>query len=170
MPGQLSGFFLDFLLIRWICRGHNRNSGQSLNELDVFKMIVFHDQNAWDIEVFYDGKCPLCTREIKFLMKRDKKKRIRFTNIEAEDFSAEGYGKTKAQFLETIHGRLPDGQFITGIEVFAHLYRAIGWSIPSIVMGLPIIRNVLQRAYAVFARHRLKFTGRCSNTCESGNV
>lgn len=133
-------------------------------------MIVFHDRNAWDIEVFYDGKCPLCTREIKFLKQRDKQKRIRFTDIEAADFSAERYGKTKAQFLETIHGRLPDGQFITGIEVFGRLYRAIGWSIPSIVIGLPLIRNLLQGAYAVFARHRLKLTGRCSDTCKSGNV
>ncbi|MCA9152358.1 MAG: DUF393 domain-containing protein, partial [Planctomycetales bacterium] len=33
------------------------------------------------VEVFYDGDCPLCKREIGFLQRRDRQGRIRFTDI-----------------------------------------------------------------------------------------
>ena len=32
-----------------------------------------------DVEVFYDGDCPLCTREIRLLRRLDRRGRIRFT-------------------------------------------------------------------------------------------
>lgn len=35
----------------------------------------------FDIEVFYDGACPLCMREIRMLQGRDRRQRIRFVDI-----------------------------------------------------------------------------------------
>jgi len=35
----------------------------------------------YDIEVFFDGQCPLCTREMAFLRRRDKKWRVRLQCI-----------------------------------------------------------------------------------------
>ena len=35
----------------------------------------------WQVEVFYDGECPLCLREIKMLRWMDRREQIRFTNI-----------------------------------------------------------------------------------------
>ena len=34
----------------------------------------------WQIEVFYDGACPLCVREIRFLRRLDRRGRIRYTD------------------------------------------------------------------------------------------
>ena len=36
---------------------------------------------GWDIEVFHDGGCPLCNREIEMLRRLDTKGRIKFTDI-----------------------------------------------------------------------------------------
>ena len=81
---------------------------------------------SYSVEVFYDGECPLCLREIKLLRFFDRKNRIQFTDIAAPDFNAAVYEKTPAQFMDEIHGRLPDGQWIIGVEVFRQLYAAVG--------------------------------------------
>ena len=45
--------------------------------------------SPWRVEVFYDGDCPLCLKEIQMIQWMDRKKnRIRFTDIAAEDFDA----------------------------------------------------------------------------------
>src|SRR6056297_4250077 len=73
----------------------------------------------WRVEVFYDGECPLCVREIKLLRWLDRNHRIRCTDIAAADFNATQFEKTPADFMDEIHGRLPDkdgnpGQWIIG--------------------------------------------------------
>ncbi|MFC1609871.1 DCC1-like thiol-disulfide oxidoreductase family protein [Myxococcota bacterium] len=39
------------------------------------------DQNGYHIELFYDGACPLCSREVKAIRRLDRKGRIQFTDI-----------------------------------------------------------------------------------------
>lgn len=42
---------------------------------------------SYDIEVFFDGDCPLCIREINMLRWLDKKNKIKFTDIAGPDFA-----------------------------------------------------------------------------------
>lgn len=78
------------------------------------------------IEMLYDGECPLCMRETRMLQRMAPKRRIRFTNIAAADFDASSYGKTQEVLMAEMHGRLPDGTWVTGVEVFRRLYAAVG--------------------------------------------
>ncbi|MFO0883500.1 MAG: DUF393 domain-containing protein [Pirellulales bacterium] len=117
---------------------------------------------AFDVEVFYDGDCPLCMREIAMLKWKDKRQRIRFTDIAASDFDAEALGTTYEALMAEIHGRLPDGTWIKGVEVFRRLYGAIGFGWLTAMTRLPGISQLLDCGYWVFAKNRLRFTGRCS--------
>jgi len=117
-----------------------------------------------DFEVFYDGGCPLCRREIDWLMRRDRLKRIRFTDINAPGFAASSLGLTDVQLLQEIHGRLPDGTIIRGVEVFRQLYGAIGFHWMAACSRLPVIRQALDIGYHLFAKNRLRLTGRCTET------
>jgi predicted DCC family thiol-disulfide oxidoreductase YuxK len=38
------------------------------------------------VEVFYDGDCPLCVREIRMLRRKDRAAKIVFTDIAAPTF------------------------------------------------------------------------------------
>lgn len=123
-------------------------------------------EKSCDIEVFYDGGCPLCLREINFLKRWDRHGKIKFTDIDAPDFRPELYGKTYDELMAKICGRLPDGTWITGVEVFRRLYSAIGFGPLVMLTRLPIISQIMDLGYIIFAKNRLRLTGRCTaQTC-----
>lgn len=125
-----------------------------------------HATDAFAIEVFFDGGCPLCVREINMLRRWDRQQRIRFTDIDATEFSAEALGKTYEDLMARIQGRLPDGTWIEGVEVFRRLYSAVGFGPVVWVTRLPVISQLMTIGYRVFARNRLRLTGRClGKTC-----
>ena len=115
-----------------------------------------------DIEVFFDGDCPLCRREINVLRRWDRQRKILFTDISSPDFQAAAVGMTGDVLMAQMHGRLPDGTWLQGVEVFRRLYAAVGFGPLVLVSRLPLISQVLDWGYAVFARNRLRLTGRCA--------
>jgi predicted DCC family thiol-disulfide oxidoreductase YuxK len=119
--------------------------------------------NNWIFEVFYDGDCPLCMREITMLQRLDRKKNnLRFTDISLSDFNAEAIiGLDYDTLMAEIHGRLPDGTIVTGVEVFRKLYGAVGLGWLTAPTRWPGLRQLSDLAYQAFAKNRLKLTGRC---------
>lgn len=115
-----------------------------------------------EFEVFYDGDCPLCMREIHWFQRLDKHDKIRFTDIAAKEFDAGELGLDHATMMARIHGRLPDGTIITGVDVFRRLYTAVGWRWPVAMSRLPVAKQLLDLGYRVFAKNRLRLTGRCA--------
>jgi predicted DCC family thiol-disulfide oxidoreductase YuxK len=113
-------------------------------------------------EVFYDGDCPLCMREIRMLMRKTPAGRVRFTNIAAPDFDAAALGLTYEDLMAKIHGRMPSGQIIVGPDVFRELYTAIGWKRLVAISRWPGISHLVALAYRAFAANRLRLTGRCN--------
>lgn len=116
---------------------------------------------AFEIEVFYDGGCPLCTREMALLRRLDRKGRIRFVDIKAEGFDAASVGVTPAALMDRIHGRLADGRLVEGVEVFRRVYTTVGYGALVSPTRLPGVAHLLDLAYRLFAKNRLRFTGRC---------
>lgn len=123
-------------------------------------------ERTWQVEVFYDGDCPLCMREIRMLMRLDRAGAIRFTNIAAKDFDAAALGLDASRLMERIHGRLPSGELIEGVEVFRRLYDAVGFHWLVRASRAPGLSQLLDFGYALFAKNRLRLTGRCHDgTC-----
>lgn len=125
-----------------------------------------HDA-SFEVEVFFDGKCPLCTKEIVMLRRLDRRGRIRFTDIADPGFDPQEVGLSMKDLMDRIHARLPDGSLIEGVEVFRRLYAAVGLSPVVALTRLPGIAQGLDVAYRLFAKNRLKLTGRCEDgACE----
>tara|TARA_B110000037_G_scaffold215586_1_gene273203 strand:+ start:360 stop:761 length:402 start_codon:yes stop_codon:yes gene_type:complete len=114
-------------------------------------------------EVFYDGECPLCVREINMLRRMDKKNRILFTDISSETFSPSSIDRSMTELMAQIHGRLQDGTVVVGVDVFRHLYSAVGFAPVVALTRLPVVKQTLDIVYSWFAKNRLKLTGRCSD-------
>jgi predicted DCC family thiol-disulfide oxidoreductase YuxK len=117
-------------------------------------------------EVFFDGECPLCIREIGLLRRLDRRGRIRFTDISSPAFDPSPLGVDAATLMARIHGRLPSGRLVEGVEVFRQLYAAVGLGPLVALTRLPGVSHLLDAAYAWFAKNRLRLTGRCTpETC-----
>jgi predicted DCC family thiol-disulfide oxidoreductase YuxK len=122
----------------------------------------------FDIEVFYDGACPLCMREIRLLQRKDRRRRIRFVDIARDGFDPASVGLSWEAMMARLHGRLPDGSLIDGVEVFRRLYAAVGFGPLVLVTRAPGVSQLLDIAYSSFAKNRLRLTGRCADSvCES---
>ena len=125
-----------------------------------------------DFEVFYDGDCPLCLKEIRMLQWLDRNNhRIQFTDIAAEGFDAEGTtGLSYEDLMAEIYGRLPSGELVTGMEVFRQLYGAVGLGLLFAPTAWGPLRPMFDSIYSFFARNRLRITGRCTDeTCATAS-
>jgi len=122
----------------------------------------------WQIRLFYDGDCPLCSREIRLLERMDRGRgRIACTDISALDFDAKEHGLERADLMARIHAVLPDGSIVEGVEVFRRAYQAVGWGWLLAPTRWPLLRGAADAAYRMFARNRLRWTGR-KHACEEG--
>ncbi len=118
-------------------------------------------RESFEVEVFFDGECPLCVREIDMLRWLDKKQRIRFTDIAAPTFDPATTGLSMTTLMDRIHGRLPSGELIEGVEVFRRLYGAVGLGFLLAWTKWPGLRALADWGYRTFAKNRLRLTGRC---------
>ncbi|MBX3472669.1 MAG: DUF393 domain-containing protein [Planctomycetes bacterium] len=118
----------------------------------------------WLIEVFHDGACPLCRREVDMLRRLDRGRgRIRFTDIAAPGFDPAAHDRTLDDFMARIQGRLPAGTWVEGVEVFRRLYAAVGLGPLVALTRLPGVSHLLDAGYRAFAKNRLRLTGRCED-------
>jgi predicted DCC family thiol-disulfide oxidoreductase YuxK len=110
----------------------------------------------------------MCRREAAFMRRLDGgRQRLVVQDIAASDFGPAGLGRTREEVMGTIHGVMPDGTLVTGVEVFRQAYTAVGWPWLLGWTRLPVIRPLVDRAYRVFARNRLRMTGR--RGCDGGS-
>jgi predicted DCC family thiol-disulfide oxidoreductase YuxK len=117
------------------------------------------------IEVFFDGACPLCRREMDVVRRLDRRGRVVMTDIDAPGFVPPG-SLTQSDLMARIHGRLPDGTIVEGVEVFRRIYAAVGFGPLVAVTRVAPFSWAAEAAYRVFARNRLRITGRCTDeTC-----
>lgn len=130
------------------------------------------ETGTYDLEMFYDGDCPLCAKEVAWLRKLDRRQRIRFTDIADPDFDPAEYGRTMEELMAQMHARRSDGVWLTGVEVFRQLYSSVGFRWLVAPTRLPGISWALDCGYSFFAKHRLRLTGRCSRdgtSCSTGS-
>lgn len=133
--------------------------------LDVINIETIFRHMLHRVEVFYDGGCPLCSREVSFLRARAHRGEIKFTDITALGFDPHPPGFTQAEMMSEIRGRARDGRLISGVEVFRQMYAAVGFIKLVRLSRLAPIDWLLRVAYRTFARNRLKLTGRCDTAC-----
>jgi predicted DCC family thiol-disulfide oxidoreductase YuxK len=121
----------------------------------------------WHFKILYDGECPLCRREARFLQRRNRHGRLAFENIAAPDFDPAVYGATREQLMGVIHGVFPDGRMVTKVAVFRAAYRAVGLGWLLAPTAWPGLRWLADCGYEWFARHRLAIGKLFGRVCEA---
>jgi predicted DCC family thiol-disulfide oxidoreductase YuxK len=118
----------------------------------------------YPLTVFFDGACPICAREIALMKRMDQQRQLEFNDFSAVDYDAASIDVSPAELSRIIHARWADGRVISGVEVFRAMWEAVGLGMLARLSRLSLLEPMVLRAYAWFARNRLRLTGR-SNSC-----
>ena len=114
---------------------------------------------VFDVEVFYDGACPLCAREMRAVRRLDRRERIRFVDIASPGFDPGSTGRSRNALMDRIHARMPDGSMVEGVEVFRRIHATLGFGWLVAMTRLPGISGALDAAYRLLARNRYRLSG-----------
>jgi predicted DCC family thiol-disulfide oxidoreductase YuxK len=110
------------------------------------------------LTVFYDAYCPLCLMEMNKLKQLDKQQNITFVDIQEPSFSKR-YPHLNWQALNArIHGYLPDGSLISGLDVTYLAWKLVGKGWVYAPLRWPLISWFAGIAYNVFAKHRYRIS------------
>jgi predicted DCC family thiol-disulfide oxidoreductase YuxK len=118
----------------------------------------------YPLTVFFDGACPICDREIALMKRLDRRRQLEFCDFSAQEYDAASSGFAAADLATVIHARWADGRVITGVEVFRAMWEAVGLGLLAKLSRLSLVEPLVLKAYAWFARNRLRLTGR-SHAC-----
>jgi len=103
------------------------------------------------LTVYYDGACPVCTREIAGYRRQPGADACAWVDASRCDESAFGAGLTREAALKRLHVRHADGRLDDGVLGFANLWMALprmAW-LGRLAAWAPVTW-VLEAAYAVF--------------------
>ena len=106
------------------------------------------------LTLYYDGRCPLCQAEMLYLQHRDHLGLLHCVDITQNDFDANATGLSCERAMASIHGRMENGEWVTGVAVFAAAYERVGLRRMAWLLSRPSLQPVLGWGYARFARHR----------------
>ena len=89
-------------------------------------------------------------------------------DISALGFDPSRYGLTRQEVMDVLHGVLPDGRIVRGVEAIRQAYQAVGLGWLIAPTRLPGVRVVLDRMYRVFARNRAGLGRWFGRRCQDG--
>lgn len=107
------------------------------------------------VEVYYDGGCPVCSREIAFYRTRPGTETVQWVDVTAADATRLGPDLTRDAALARMHVRDADGRLHSGAAAFGALWRQMpGMRWLGALVAIPPIGLVAEAAYRVFLRVR----------------
>jgi predicted DCC family thiol-disulfide oxidoreductase YuxK len=112
--------------------------------------------SQWQVKLFYDGKCPFCRREVAWLKRCDKHGYLALEDISDPAVDPAQYGLTAAEVSAALHGVLPGGQVVRGIDAVRQACQAVGLGWFAAPLGWPGLRWIADRLYHLYARNRLR--------------
>lgn len=105
--------------------------------------------------VFYDGDCPICTREMAQYRRVEGGDRVAFVDVATCPLAALPAGVSRDTALARMHVQTADGQMVSGAAAFVALWRTLpGFAWAARIAGLPVVLPVLEVGYRGFVRLR----------------
>jgi predicted DCC family thiol-disulfide oxidoreductase YuxK len=117
---------------------------------------------APEVQLFWDGACPLCRKEIAYYKGLDGAGRVDWVDLAERPAALEERGVSEQQALKLIHAIDADGSLRVGVPAFLAVWQRLPyWRVlPPLLRALPGALPAASALYAVFARYRFRITGR----------
>ena len=110
------------------------------------------------LDVFYDGSCSVCAREIERYLRQDHGGNLRSVDISAPGFDPAPFHITLDAFMYELHAIDQSGGVYRGVEAFWAIWQAFPastlYGLLGTVITLPMVHPVARLLYKGFARIR----------------
>ncbi len=118
------------------------------------------------LSVYFDGLCPLCSREIDQYRKASGSNKISFVDITDDGFDAIANGLDPKSVHEVMHVKTGTGDIQIGVDAFIAIWQTLpDWNWLARLAKNPLLRPFLNGGYYVFAKIR-PFLPRKTKGCE----
>ena len=114
------------------------------------------------ITVFFDGKCGLCSREIRHYQKVAPSGRFNWADIASDPKRLAAIGVSQEAALKRLHVQTADGAIHVGVDAFLMIWAALPrWRMLGRIIGFPGCYAGAVRLYDWFARRRFGRLDHC---------
>ncbi|MBK5941551.1 thiol-disulfide oxidoreductase DCC family protein [Halochromatium roseum] len=114
-----------------------------------------------ELKTFFDGGCPLCSREIAHYRKIDRDGRIQWIDITQEADALAGAGLDLPSAMRRLHVQASDGRLLSGVEAFVAIWQRLPrWYLLAGLVTRLRLTQPLEWGYQRFAERR--FRQRCA--------
>ena len=114
------------------------------------------------IQVFYDGKCGLCSKEINYYKKISPQNIFKWNDIANNPDDLKVIKVSQYDALMYLHALDRDKNLKIGVDAFILIWDELKlWNLLSLFVKLPIIYQITKLLYNMFAGYRFKKLTHC---------
>ena len=114
------------------------------------------------IQVFYDGKCGLCIKEINYYKKISPQNIFKWNDIANNPDDLKVIKVSQYDALMYLHALDRDKNLKIGVDAFILIWDELKlWNLLSLFVKLPIIYQITKLLYNMFASYRFKKLTHC---------
>ena len=117
--------------------------------------MTFNDTGSEATTVFFDGQCPLCSREIKFYQRQSGAGAINWVDVTKVNLNNLPSGLTRESALARFHVVTAKGKLVSGGEAFSSLWLslpAFNWA--GRLFSISFLASFLEAGYRIFLPFR----------------
>ena len=110
------------------------------------------------LTVFFDGSCPICSKEIAFYKTRVGADTLSWIDVSDRNAAITQELVSRDELMARFHVQNSDGQLVSGGAAFAELWASLpAFKIFGKFFKLPILRFLIDLGYDIFLTLRPKF-------------
>ena len=110
------------------------------------------------LTVFFDGSCPICSKEIAFYKTRVGADMLSWIDVSDRNAAITQELVSRDELMARFHVQNSDGQLVSGGAAFAELWASLpAFKIFGKFFKLPILRFLIDLGYDIFLTLRPKF-------------
>jgi predicted DCC family thiol-disulfide oxidoreductase YuxK len=122
------------------------------------------------VEIFYDGKCVVCSLEMDRYRRHKHADRLKFVDISSPQFKAQDFGLDPKDVQKVMHARNKDGELKTKVDAFIAIWEVLpGYEFAAKLAKKPWIRPFLDVGYEGFAKIRPFLPRKKGADCDTGH-
>ena len=115
-------------------------------------------QTSKCLTIFFDGSCPICSKEINFYKMRAGADELSWVDVSDEEIPIPIQTRSREELMARFHVLSSSGELVSGGSAFAELWASLpAFKIFGKIFKLPILRYLIDVGYDIFLTLRPKF-------------